>query len=155
MIKKKFGLILAASGMMIIPALSHANEVEPADAPQVMEAALPSSEADVDKVIKEQLEAIRARNDRTAYELNTEAVKADYEDPQSFMRMVRREKPSLYNHVAYEILTTVRPDSKFHKVRLTDRYGEYSIAMFKMQQDEQGAWRIEDVIMLSGGKDPI
>lgn len=157
MIKKNFTLIIAAT-LMALPLPTFAGEnqaVKTDDDAKIVEAALPSATADADKVIKEQLEAIRARNDRTAYELNVEDVKNDYEDPQSFMRMIRRDKPSLYDHVSYEIMKSVQPQSAFHKVRLIDRYGDDSIAMFKMKQDEKGAWRIQDIIMLSGGKDPI
>lgn len=167
MINKNMAL-LCALGLLAFPVTAFAEEQQGANTPlqpgalqggeavTIVPASAPAAvSAGVDKMIKEQLEAIRSRNDRTAYELNTADVKDNYADPQSFMRMIRREKPSLYDHVSYELLKAVVPDSKFHKVRLTNRYGDHSIAMFKVEQEESGAWRTKDIIMLSGGKDPI
>lgn len=166
MINKNMAL-LCALGLLAFPVTAYAEEQQDANPPlqsgvaqaeedvKLVPASIPAASSDVDKMIKEQLEAIRSRNDRAAYELNTADVKDNYADPQSFMRMIRREKPSLYDHVSYELLKAVVPDSKFHKVRLTNRYGDRSIAMFKVEQDESGAWRTRDIIMLSGGKDPI
>lgn len=123
--------------------------------PAVVEATVPAQLDPADSVIKDQLEAIRKRNDRAAYELSATGLQEDYEDPQSFMRMVRREKPSLYDHVAYEILGAKTQGSKFHRVRLTDKYGRSAMAMFKMEQDAQGEWRTRDIIVLQYDNSPI
>lgn len=139
--------------LLLISAPSYAEE--PAKEAKYMEASASSMLSPVDLVIKEQLEAIRERNDRVAYELNAEEIKDDFEDPQSFMRMIRRKKSSLYEHVSYEILSQARDDSKFHKVRLLDKYGQNAMAMFKMKQDADGAWKTEDIIVLTTENDPL
>ncbi|MFP4314479.1 MAG: DUF4864 domain-containing protein [Alphaproteobacteria bacterium] len=114
-----------------------------------------SAHSVVNDVIKEQLQAIRERNDRIAYELNTTTMREDYKDPQSFMRDLRRKKKSLYNHVDYRFLGSGESNSKFHKVMLTDKYGKSSIAMFKMEQGEDGEWKTRDIIILMSGDDPV
>lgn len=112
--------------------------------------------AAVNDVIKEQLQAIRERNDRIAYELNSSATQKDFEDPQSFMRDIRRTKKSLYNHVDYRFMdTNAANDTKFHKVLLTDKYGKSSIAMFKMEQDDKGEWKTKDIIILMSDDGPV
>lgn len=128
---------------------------DPAGDVKYVEASASATLGPVDMVIKEQLEAIRERNDRVAYELNTEDIKDDFEDPQSFMRMIRRQKAPLYEHVSYEILSQARAGSKFYKVRLMDKYGHDAMAMFKMKQDAHGAWKTEDIIVLTTDNDPL
>lgn len=109
----------------------------------------------VDLVIKEQLEAIRERNDRIAYELNTKDIRDEYKDPQSFMRMIRRDKPSLYDHVSYEIMPAEGTPPKFHKVKLVDKYGGRAMAMFRMRQDDKDGWKTQNIIVLSADQDPL
>ena len=71
------------------------------------------------------------------------------------MRMIRRQKAPLYEHVSYEILSQARAGSKFYKVRLMDKYGHDAMAMFKMKQDAHGAWKTEDIIVLTTDNDPL
>lgn len=149
------GLIGAAQANdgQLVPA-AHSNAQSESEA-KTLEASVPVHQPDYNKIIKDQLEAIRARDDRTAYELNSSTLKEDFEDPQSYMRMLRREKSPLYNHVGYKILTPPNADAKFHKVRLIDKYGKFSIAMFRIEEDSDGQWRTSDIVILSGGDDPI
>lgn len=114
-----------------------------------------STMSGINDVIKDQLQAIRERNDRIAYELNTQAQQENFEDPQAFMRDLRRKKKSLYNHVDYKFLDTNKNGGKFHKVKLTDKYGKSSIAMFKMEQDDGGAWKTKDIIILMSDDGPV
>ena len=109
----------------------------------------------IDDVIKKQLQAIRERNDRTAYELNANIIQDEYEDPQSYMRNLRRQKSALYNHVGYEIIPSSRPESKFHKVKLIDKFGKSVMALFKMEQNDKGEWRTNDIVVLTPSDDPI
>ena len=144
---------IAVFGIFLISAPSYAEG--PMPEVKFVEASASSMLSPVDQVIKEQLEAIRNRNDRVAYELNAEEIKDDFEDPQSFMRMIRRQKSPLYEHVSYEILSPVREGSKFHKVRLLDKYGHDAMAMFKMKQSDDGVWKTEDIIILTTENDPL
>jgi len=155
---KRNTILAAVFGLFLVStAPSYAEEGLASDAPEAkyVEVSATSLLSPVDLVIKEQLEAIRERNDRVAYELSTEEIKDDFEDPQSFMRMIRRQKSPLYEHVSYEILSPVRADSKFHKVRLLDKYGHNAMAMFKMKQTVDGAWKTEDIIVLTTENDPL
>lgn len=114
-----------------------------------------STMSGINDVIKDQLQAIRERNDRIAYELNTQTQQENFEDPQAFMRDLRRKKKSLYNHVDYKFLDANNNNGKFHKVKLTDKYGKSSIAMFKMEQDDSGAWKTKDIIILMSDDGPV
>lgn len=136
---------------------SRASELNETDKQQTAEVVKVSTHAmsDVDHVIKQQLQAIRERNDREAYELNTLTIQEEYEDPQSFMRDLRRTKKSLYEHVGYEIIPAQSPDAKFHKVMLIDKFGKSVMAMFKMQQNDSGEWKTNDIVVLTPNDDPI
>ncbi len=154
MMIKNASLAVLALLLMNIPAKAEDAVASSADIAPYVEAAAPAlDQADV--VIKDQLEAIRKRNDRIAYELNSKGIQEEFHDPQAYMRMIRREKPSLYEHVSYEILGAKTPNSKFHKVRLTDKYGHNAMAMFKMEKNDLGDWKIKDIIVLQYDNDPI
>ena len=114
-----------------------------------------SAHSGINDTIKEQLQAIRERNDRIAFELNANDIQDVFEDPQSFMREIRRSKKSLYNHVDYKFLGSGNAEEKFHRVMLTDKYGKSSIAMFKMEQDDNGLWKTKDIIILMSDDGPV
>ena len=145
-----FGLLLMAHSAQADERAQNA-----ASSVKYVEASISQALDPADIVIKEQLEAIRERNDRLAFELNAQSIKDDFEDPQSFMRMIRRNKGALYDHVSYEILSSSGDASKFHKVRLMDKYGHRAMAMFKMKQNAQGEWKTEDIIILTTQNDPL
>lgn len=109
----------------------------------------------VNQIIKLQLDAIRSRNDRLAFEMQSTQARESYRDPQSFMRSLRREKSTLYEHVSYEILTPNVPDPRFYQVRLTDRFGNAAIALFRIETDSDNELRVRDIVLLNTGSDPI
>ncbi len=113
-----------------------------------------SSNQDIKQTIEEQLRAIRDRDDRAAFELSTAKEVDDHYKPQDYMRDLRRQKPSLYNHVHYEILPASGSE-KFQKVKLIDRRGKEALAMFKMEQAQNGDWRIGNIVILKTDQDPI
>ncbi|MFN3699949.1 MAG: DUF4864 domain-containing protein [Alphaproteobacteria bacterium] len=109
----------------------------------------------INQVIKLQLDAIRSRNDRLAFEMQSTQARESFRDPQSFMRSLRREKTSLYEHVSYEILTPNVPNPRFYQVRLTDRFGNSAIALFRVETDSDDELRVRDIVLLNTGSDPI
>ena len=151
--KFKITVLLLALLTILSPLHSHASEQNDSNTHMVNAAnATPSV---IDNIIKGQLEAIRERNDRAAFEFNGKNIKDNFEDPQSYMRMLRREKQSLYNHVSFQFLNPGQNDAPFHKVKLMDKYGNSAIAMFKMEKDEGGEWKTKDIIILQLDNDPI
>ena len=112
------------------------------------------AQGEIRQTIEQQLRAIRERNDRAAYELAALDGNEKKLSPQAFMRQIRHKKPSLYNHVYYKILPHTGGE-KFQKVKLIDRQGKEALAMFKMEMDNQGAWRVGNVVILKTDQDPI
>ena len=147
-------IILANFAYIANSSASELNNTDKQQAAEVVKISAPAMSA-VDHAIKQQLQAIRERNDREAYELNTLAIQEEYEDPQSFMRNLRRTKKSLYEHVGYEIIPAKNLNAKFHKVMLTDKFGKSVMAMFKMQQNDNGEWKTNDIVVLTPSDDPI
>ncbi len=104
--------------------------------------------------VKRQLEAIRGRNDRLAYSLNSDTVQKDFDRPQDFMRMLRQKKEPLYNYVSYKFLEAL-PGSPYTKISLTAPDGSDVVALFKMVQNKDGQWRTEKIILLQPDDNPI
>ena len=120
----------------------------------LMQTASMQAQSEIRTTIEQQLRAIRERNDRAAYELASLDTDEKKITPQAFMREIRRKQPSLYNHVYFEILPQTGSE-KFQKVKLIDRQGKEALAMFKMEPDNQGGWRVGNVVILKTDQDPI
>lgn len=114
-----------------------------------------ASQVHIRSTIEQQLRAIRIRDDRAAFTLSTAAADDHFKTPQDYMRHLRKKKPSLYNHVHFEILQEGRNNPEVQKVKLIDRYGQEALAMFKMERNADGDWRIDNVVVLQSDQDPI
>ena len=95
-------------------------------------------------VITEQLDAFRRDDGERAFSLATSEIQAKFGSPEVFMEMVRTGYPVVYRpgwvHFAEpEILEgiVVQP------VRMTDEEGRAWIAVYPMQRQSDGGWRID------------
>ena len=149
-------LLMMAMLAFISPALADEKSPIQPDTPAVQSDFVPIaiSTMAAHDTVKRQLEAIRGRNDRLAYSLNSETIQKDFDQPQDFMRMLRQKKEPLYNYVSYEFLES-QPGSPYTKVSLIAPDGKTAIALFKMEQDEAGQWRTGKIILLQSDDDPI
>ena len=95
-------------------------------------------------VVTEQLDAFRRDDVERAFSLATSGIQAKFGSPEAFMEMVRTGYPVVYRpgsvHFAEpEILEgiVVQP------VRMTDDEGRAWIAVYPMQRQPEGGWRID------------
>ena len=95
-------------------------------------------------VVTEQLDAFRRDDGERAFSLATAGIQAKFGSPEVFMEMVRTGYPVVYRpgsvHFAEpEILEgiVVQP------VRMTDDEGRAWIAVYPMQRQPDGGWRID------------
>ena len=95
-------------------------------------------------VVTEQLDAFRRDDGERAFSLATAGIQAKFGSPEAFMEMVRTGYPVVYRpgsvHFAEpEILEgiVVQP------VRMTDDEGRAWIAVYPMQRQPDGGWRID------------
>ena len=94
-------------------------------------------------VIEAQLDAFRNDDAERAFSYASDSIREAFQTPANFMEMVRRSYPVVYrpSRVAFEPAlrlegTVVQP------VRFTDGEGHSWIAVYPMEHQADGAWRI-------------
>jgi hypothetical protein len=94
-------------------------------------------------VIAEQLEAFARDDARRAFALATNGIRERFGTPEVFMDMVRTGYPVVYRpkSVQFEKLAVVGGEV-VQPVRMTDAEGEVWIALYPMQRQLDGVWRI-------------
>lgn len=94
-------------------------------------------------VVSEQLDAF-ARDDATrAFSYATPEIRAQFGTADAFMTMVRTSYPAVYRprSVQFEKPSNIGGEI-IQPVRLTDAEGRAWLALYPMQRDRNGTWRI-------------
>jgi hypothetical protein len=94
-------------------------------------------------VIAEQLEAFARDDARRAFALATNGIRERFGTPEVFMDMVRTGYPVVYRpkSVQFEKPAVVEGEV-IQPVRMTDAEGNAWIALYPMQRQADGVWRI-------------
>ena len=117
-----------------------------AAAPLLASAQAPLSAADaraVREVIEAQLDAFRQDDAQRAFSYATAGIREQFRTPENFMEMVRTSYAVVYRPktVKFEAPEVI-DDEVIQPVRLTDADGRAWIAVYPMQREPDGAWRI-------------
>jgi hypothetical protein len=115
----------------------------PAFAP-AQPAGLPAEEARaVRTVIEAQLDAFRRDDSARAFSYAAPGIRATFGSAENFMEMVRTQYAVVYRpaSVAFE-QAVVSGGEVVQPVRLTDAEGRVWIALYPMQREPDGTWRI-------------
>ena len=94
-------------------------------------------------VVSEQLDAF-ARDDATrAFSYATPEIRSQFGTADAFMTMVRKSYPAVYRprSVQFEKPANIAGEI-IQPVRLTDAEGRAWLALYPMQRDRNGTWRI-------------
>ena len=123
--------LLAAIALALAAFSASAQPVSPADA------------AAIRKVIELQLEAFRNDDAPRAFSYATEGIREVFGSPERFMAMVKSDYPVVYRpaRVAFES-PEVYGGELLQPVRMTDAEGRPWIAVYPMQREADGSWRI-------------
>lgn len=126
---RTFALALLLFGLT---AVSPAAEVSPEDATAIR------------AVIAEQLEAFARDDARRAFSLATVEIRERFRTPEAFMDMVRTGYPVVYRpkSVQFDKSAAVVDGVVIQPVRMTDAEGNAWIALYPMQRQPDGVWRI-------------
>ena len=94
-------------------------------------------------VIGSQLDAFLADDEQRAWSYASPGIQQMFRSVDIFMGMVRQGYPPVYRPKAraFEALRT-SPDGPEQDVRLTDAAGEDWIAIYTMEQQPDGSWKI-------------
>lgn len=116
--------------------------------------AVAQTEADrtaVQGVITSQIEAFRADNAASAYSHAAPNVKAMFPSPDVFMEMVRIGYSAVYRPQSFEFGPLDQADGKWvQPVRLIGPDGQPKVALYVMEQQADGSWKIAGVHLLKG-----
>jgi hypothetical protein len=109
-------------------------------------AAQPISAADaaaIKAVITEQIDAFRRDDGARAFSLAAPGIRLRFGTPEVFMDMVKNGYPAVYRpaSVAFDA-PELYDGSVIQAVRLTDAQGRAWIALYPMERQPDGTWRI-------------
>jgi len=99
--------------------------------------------AAVREVIEAQIDAFRRDDAQRAFSFAAPGIRQQFGTAENFMRMVQASYAVVYRpqSVRFEKLEVV-DDELFQPVRLTDAQGRAWIALYAMERQPDGSWRI-------------
>jgi hypothetical protein len=106
----------------------------------------------VHALIDRHVSAIRTRDATQAYQLISQNGQLRYGTPKTYWRDVRQNMRLLFNHNSYSFLGNNQVnDMLIQKVNMIDKDGKENLVIFRLKQDSNMSWRIENVIITSNG----
>ena len=100
--------------------------------------------AAVREVIEAQLDAFRRDDAQRAFSFAAPRIREQFGSAESFMQMVRKSYPVVYrpHSVKFETFKVI-DDQVFQPVRMFDAEGQAWIALYAMERQPDGSWRID------------
>ena len=94
-------------------------------------------------VIADQLDAFTHDDAPRAFSLATSGIRAQFSTPEGFINMVRAAYPVVYRRKTVQFEKPVIVEGEvIQPVRMTDAEGRAWIALYPMQREADGGWRI-------------
>lgn len=94
-------------------------------------------------VINAQLKAFRDDDDERAFGLATRAIRRQFGDSASFMRMVKAAFQPLYRSLGTEFMDPRTYDEGvLQPIKVFDEAGGVFLALYRMSKESDGQWRI-------------
>jgi hypothetical protein len=124
--------------LLVLPAMAQQQELTAADHTAIR------------TVIERQLEAFRHNDATVAFAFASPAIQAKFGTPEQFMSMVQTAYPSVYRprHVAFKELRLV-DGVPTQEVLLIGPDGVPMLALYMLQKQPDGAWKIDGCYLLS------
>lgn len=122
--------VLAILALLLSLTSAHAQDVGPAD------------RAAIRGVITRQLDAFRRDDGPAAFAFASPGIQGQFGDPDRFLDIVRRAYPSVHRPRAVEFTDLLTADGVVQQVELVGPNGEAELALYTMERDEAGRWRI-------------
>jgi hypothetical protein len=106
---------------------------------------LPESDAGaIRAVIEAQLDAFRQDDAARAFSYASEGIRQAFGTAENFMAMVRRSYPAVYRQRSVEFRDAMRIQGiAVQAVRITDAEGRGWLAVYPMEKQPDGSWRID------------
>ena len=119
-------------------------------APAGAQTVSPKDQTAFQAVITGQLEAFKKEDGKTAFSFAAPFVQGIFQNPDTFMSMVKRGYQPIYKNSGYKFGTlAVAPDGRpIQHVILVGVDGKRYEAIYAMQQQPDGSWKIAGVQMI-------
>ena len=114
---------------------------------------LPADQAAIRLAITRQIEAFRRDDAQAAYAIAAPGIQRDFGTPDRFMDMVRRAFPSVYRPRAVEFGELRTEDGAvIQEVELVGPSGQADRALYTMERDAAGTWRIAACVLVHSAR---
>jgi Domain of unknown function (DUF4864) len=106
--------------------------------------------AEFQRIIAAQIAAFNADDGNTAYGFAAPMIQQSFPAPDAFMAMVRQGYPQVYRQrsFGFEEAITDNAGRPGQKVRIVDLAGKTWIALYSMEKQADGTWRISGCYIL-------
>ncbi|MBC7799207.1 MAG: DUF4864 domain-containing protein [Gemmatimonadaceae bacterium] len=116
--------------------------------PHAQDVAPPDRDA-IRGVIARQLEAFRRDDGAAAFGLASPGIQGQFGDADRFLDMVRRAYPPVHRPRSVEFTELVVKDGEIvQQVELTGPDGKPALALYSMERDDAGQWRISGCVLV-------
>lgn len=109
-----------------------------------------------EQIIEGQLQAFRSNNAEQAYSFASPGIQAIFPSPGVFMDMVQRSYRGVFeaNSVRFGEVSTDKLGRPTQRATITSRSGERFEALYSMEQQPDGSWKIDGcvIVKLEGGE---
>ena len=113
-------------------------------------------QAAIRKVIAAQIKAFRQNDASAAFELAAPNIQSRFGDSKHFIAMVQAAYPAVFRARSFSF-GTITPDRSFlvQKVTLVGPDGRPALALYTMQHETDGLWRIAGCALITGADQEI
>jgi ketosteroid isomerase-like protein len=116
------------------------------------DAVTPAERARVEEVITAQIHAFRHDDATTAFSFAAPSIKAMFGDAPHFMAMVQQAYPLVYNQQSFSFGTsTIDHGLLIQKVQFLGANGDEALALYTMEKEPDGKWRIAGCSLIKSG----
>ena len=122
---------------------------------QVSDSVQPDERAAVRSVIEGQLSAFAADDADRAFSYASQNIQEMFVTARNFMAMVRTAYPVVYRPVGVSFQVPVRQgEVVWQEVQMRDSKGMYWVAIYNLQRQANGAWKINGCVLKRGADQP-
>jgi ABC-type transport system substrate-binding protein len=102
------------------------------------------------RIISSQLNAFKAGDGHTAYNLTAPNIKALFPSPETFMRVMRQGYPQVYRPKSYRFLRSVAGahDNAMQQVQFVGPDEQIYSAFYALEKQDDGSWRIAGCLIV-------
>lgn len=105
-------------------------------------------EAAIRSVITQQIDAFKRDDGDAAFAFASPHIQQQFGDPRRFLDMVRRAYPAVHRPRSADFAELlVGDDTVVQQVELVGPSGEAELALYSMQRDAAGQWRIDGCVL--------